>query len=194
LEIENQQLRAAGAENAELRRILSLPPWQESRVRAAEVLALAGQPVPTSATLSAGRRQGVKEGDVVVTDEGLLGRVGEVYGGSSRAILITDPNSAVACEVESTGVLGVLRHLSAPSPRLVLTGVPLADTVLVGQRVLTSGMSRLYPRGIPVGVVTQAGGAPGSLTQDIELAPAASLSRLRHAFVLSLPAAGGAKP
>lgn len=184
LELENQKLRTAGVENRELRRYLRLPDWQSYRLIPAEILSLSGEPSPTAATFSTGERHGVQKGDVVITDEGLLGRVEEVYGALSRASLITDPASAVACEVESTGVLGVLRPTSLPSPRLVLTGVPLSDTVQVGQLVVTSGMSSRFPRGLRVGRVANVGRDRGGLTLDVEVEPTARLSRLRHAFVL----------
>jgi rod shape-determining protein MreC len=185
LELDNERLRAAGVENDRLRAILGLPPWHGLPMRPAEVLSLAGELLPTSATVSSGRKQGVSEGDVVVTEDGLLGRVTEVYGGLSRVTLITDQNSAVACEVESTSVLGVLRFASIPTPRLVLTGVPLSDTLTLGQRVVTSGMSRRYPRGIRVGTIAHIGRDPGGLTQEVEIATAARLSRLRHVFIMT---------
>jgi rod shape-determining protein MreC len=187
LELENLRLREAGVENARLRHLLDLPPWRDVRLKPAEVLALSGEAMPTAATLSAGRNQGVKDGDVAVTEDGLLGRVGEVYPAMSRVVLLTDPNSAVACEVESTGVLGILRFTSVPQPQLVLTGVPLSDTLRVGQKVLTSGMSRRYPRGIAVGTVMRLSRDAGGLTQEVEVAPAAKLSRVRHVFLLTPP-------
>lgn len=194
LEIEVQRLRVAGVENRRLRDSLGLPLPPGVTLRPVEVLTLAGEAVPLAATVSAGTAQGVREGDVVVAREGLLGRVGESWPGLARVVLLTDPNSAVACEVESTGVLGVLRLSTAPRPRLVLTGVPLSDTVRLGQRVLTSGLTARYPRGIPVGHVVQVGQDPSGLTQDVEVEPAARPSRLRHAFVLVRPAGAGSAP
>jgi rod shape-determining protein MreC len=184
LEIERERLELAGLENDKLRAMLDLPRSPHASLRPAEILALSGEPLPAAATLSVGRRHGVTVGDVVVTEDGLLGRIGESYGGLSRVTLITDPNSAVACEIESTGVLGILRYVTTPRPRLVLTGIPTSDTLYVGQRLLTSGMSRRYPRGLRVGSLSRVQ-YEGGLTQDIEVTPAARLSRLRHAFVLS---------
>ena len=192
LELENQQLRSGGQENARLRQILDLPGVHGSTLRPVEILSLSGEGLVTAATLSSGRRGGVQEGNAVVTIDGLLGRVSEVYPEMSRATLLTDPNVAVACEVESTGVLGVVRYLTAPAPRLVLTSVPLGDTVRTGARVLTSGLSQHFPRGLLVGTVARIGRDPSGLTQDIEIAPAARLSKVRHAFVVL--AAPGAKP
>jgi len=192
LDLENQRLRVAGEENDRLRRELGLPAIARLSARPVEILALSGDAHPVAATLSAGGRQGIHEGDAVVTSDGLLGRVSEVYPTLSRAMLLTDPNSAVACEVESTGVLGVLRFSLVPRPRLVLTNVPLGDTVRAGERVLTSGLSPHYPRALPVGVVAQVGRDAGGLTLDIEVEPAARLSRLRHAFIVPHKDTGGA--
>ena len=193
LELEATRLRQAGVENLRLRDSLGLPAYRALMLRPAEVLALAGEPVPTSATLSAGALQGVKVGDAVVTSDGLVGRVGEVYAGLSRVILLTDPNSAVACEVESTGVQGVLRFFASPRPRLLLIEVPMADTVRVGQLVLTSALSLRYPRGLPVGRVERIARDLNGLTHEIEIAPAARLSRLRHAYVVPGPVRPGAE-
>ena len=84
--------------------------------------------------------------------------------------------------------------MTAPRPRLLLTGVPLADTVRRGQLVLTSGLSLRYPRSLPVGRVERLGRDVSGLTQEIELDPAARLSRLRHAYVVPGPALPGAPP
>lgn len=187
LVLENTRLRGLALENQQLRRTLDLPAYRSLALKPVEVLALTGEPIPAAAILSAGRREGVRVGDGVVTNEGLVGRVSEVYGSSSRVVLLTDSNAPVACEVESTGVLGILRFSLNPRPGLRLTAVPFADTVRVGQRVLTSGLSRRYPRGIPVGRVARLGSDPNGLTQAIELEPAARLSRLRHVFVVPGP-------
>lgn len=184
LNVENDRLRIGGMENQELRQSLHLPLARRFTLQPVEILALSGDLLPTGATVSAGRRQGVEEGDVVMTGDGLLGRIGESYDDLSRVMLITDPNSAVACEVESTGVLGVLKLAPSPHARLVLANVPLTDTVRVGQRVLTSGYSRHYPRGLSVGRVLRAVPDASRLMLEVEVAPAVRLSRLRHAFVI----------
>lgn len=188
LEIENQRLRSAGAENVRLREQLELPEWRGMPLRPVEVLALGGDPMPTSATLSAGARVGIRPGDALVTSDGLVGRVSEVWPGLSRAALLTDPNLTIACEVESTGVNGILRFTLAPTPRLLMTSVPLADTVQVGERIVTSDLSLRFPRGIPIGRVVRLRHDANGLMQEVEVAPAAPISRLRHAFVAPGPA------
>ena len=168
-------------------RSLALPEWKGLPMRPVEVLAFGGDPMPTSATLSAGAQAGVHVGDAVLSSEGLVGRVVEVYPHLARATLLTDPNLAIACEVESTGVHGLLRFALTPRPRLLLTSVPLADTLRVGQRISTSDLSLRFPRGIPVGVVTRVGVDASDLMQEVEIRPIAHLARLRHAFIVPGP-------
>jgi len=187
LELENVRLRDEGVENQRLRQQLELQTRRGVSLKPVEVLALSGEAVPSAATLGAGRDQGVHEGDVVITHEGLVGRIGESYPSLSRVVLLTDPNAAVACEVESVGVMGIVRYVTTPYPRIVLTGVALGDSVRVGQRVLTSGLSRRYPRSLPVGRIVRLGVDPSGLSQDIEVEPLARLSHLRHAFVIPAP-------
>src|SRR5258706_3385258 len=184
LELENVRLREEGVENERLREQLGLASRRPSVLRPVEVLALTGEPIPSAATLSAGERHGVREGDVVIERDGLVGRVTEVYPTLSRATLLTEPNNAVACEVERAGGMGVLHYVTTPRPRLVLTGLSFTDTVHVGQRVITSGLSRHYPRALPVGTIARVNRDAGGFTQDIEVAPAVRLSKLRHAFVI----------
>jgi rod shape-determining protein MreC len=188
LELENTRLRLLAAETPRLREQLGFRSWQGLSLRPVEVLALGGtDPLPNAATLSAGLEDGVQVGDAVLTSDGLIGRVTEVWGGLSRATLITDASQAVACEVETTGVHGILRFVAAPRPRLLLASVALADTVRVGERVVTSDLSLRFPRGIPVGRVTRIAHDATGLMQEIELVPSARIARLRHAFVAPGP-------
>jgi len=188
LEADNARLRLMAAENPHLRELLGLTAWRGLPLRAVEILALGGgEPLPDAATLSAGKNDGVEVGDAVMTSDGLVGRVTECWPTLSRATLLTDANQAIACEVETTGVNGILRFVPAPRPRLILSAVAIADTVRVGERVVTSDLSLRFPRGIPVGMVTRVDHDATGLMQEIEITPAARLARLRHAFVAPGP-------
>jgi rod shape-determining protein MreC len=187
LEVENAQLRVEGSENRRLRGQLDLPAWRGLVLTPVEVLALAGDPIPTAATLSAGTLDGIHVGDALLTRDGLVGRVTEAWGRLSRASLLTDPNLAVACEIETTGVNGILRVSLSPRLRLLLSAVPLADTMRVGERIVTSNLSLRFPRGIPVGRVRSIQADASGLMQEVEVEPSAQLSRLRQAFVAPGP-------
>lgn len=188
LEVENARLRLMAAETPRLRAQLGLPAWRSLTLKPVEVLALGGgEPMPDAATLSAGFNDGVQVGDAVLTSDGLIGRVVESWPKLSRAALLTDPNQAVACEVETTGVNGILRFVATPRPRLLLSAVAIADTVRVGEAVVTSDLSLRFPRGVPVGIVARIDRDATGLMQEIEITPLARIARLRHAFVAPGP-------
>jgi rod shape-determining protein MreC len=188
LEADNARLRLMAAENPRLREQLGLTAWRGLSLKPVEVLALGGgEPLPDAATLAAGMNDGVEVGDAVMTSDGLVGRITESWANLSRATLLTDPNQAIACEVETTGVNGIVRFVAAPRPRLILSAVAIADTVRVGERVVTSDLSLKFPRGIPVGMVTRVDHDATGLMQEIEITPAARLARLRYAFVAPGP-------
>lgn len=191
LETENARLRGAGAENLVLREQLGLEAWRGLPLTPVEVLAFSGDSPPATLTLRAGFGRRIREGDAVLSSDGLIGRVTESWGDRARASLLTDPNLAVACEVETTGVHGILRFAQGASPRLLMTAVPLSDTVRVGERIVTSDLSVRFPRGIPIGEVVRIDPDPTGLLQEIEVRSAARFARLRHAFVTAGPLAPG---
>jgi cell shape-determining protein MreC len=78
----------------------------------------------------------------------------------------------------------VVRFRAEERPALYLFHVPLTDTVRVGDVVVTSGASTLFPEGLPVGTVARLGVDPDGLLQEIEVRPAAPLTRLREVFVV----------
>src|SRR5260370_16546305 len=67
-------------------------------------------------------------------------------------------------------------------PVLVMKYVPNDDDVNPGERVITSGMDRIFPRDLPVGTVTEI--KSGNPFKQIRIKPAANLERLEEEFVL----------
>ncbi|MGH1421234.1 MAG: rod shape-determining protein MreC [Hyphomonas sp.] len=106
---------------------------------------------PFSQTLlaNAGRAQGVKPGAVALNEGGLVGRVIHLGEHSSRIIVITDFNSRVPVMGEVSGVRAIMRG-SAEGVG-VLTDLPEQDSLIEGERVLTSAEGGAYPRGLVVG-------------------------------------------
>lgn len=150
----------------------------------ARVVGTAGEPWPILFHLSAGARDGLATGQMVVSGEGLVGRLVRVGPRTSAVSLLTDPSLAVAGEIVPTGVRGVLRFHADAAPGLYLHHVPLTDTVRVGEMVATSGMSVHFPPGVPVGRVARVARDPGGLVHAIEVQPVAPLNRMREVFVL----------
>jgi len=103
--------------------------------------------------IDAGADQGVKIGNPVLSEHGVVGRVVGVSKTVSRVMLLTDVTSRTAVLVNSTNARAILAGDGGDAPKLsYLRG---KDPVKVGDVILTSGDGGLYPRGLPVGVADQ---------------------------------------
>lgn len=119
----------------------------------ARVIADFGGPFVRTVLLNAGRRDGVQDGQGVVTGAGLAGRIIETGEQSSRILLLTDLNSRVPVVLEGSRERAILAGDNSAEPRLVF--LPLTAEPQVGIRVVTSGHGGVLQPGIPVGVVSK---------------------------------------
>jgi rod shape-determining protein MreC len=119
----------------------------------------------------------------VLSSTGLVGRVVTVAGPYAKVQLITDRAASVGAMVVRTRRQGVVRGSGLGSSGLDLDYVPRQADVRPGDRVLTAGIDGIYPRGIPVGTVTQVERG-GQLFHRIHLAPAVDLGVLDQVYLL----------
>ncbi len=116
----------------------------------------------------------------VITPDGAVGKVIEVYRDTAQVLLLTDKDGGV-------GAMFVDSHDQKPvggtgEARLTVKYVPNDDKISVGEKVVTSGMDKIFPQGIPVGTVQEV--KAGKTFKDIWLTPAAKLERLEEVIVL----------
>ncbi|MCC7017039.1 MAG: rod shape-determining protein MreC, partial [Rhodospirillales bacterium] len=140
------------AENESLKTLLKWAPPPEATFVTARVIADTGGTFVHSMIVGAGTRDGVKKGLVVMTGDGLAGRIAAVGNHSSRLLLLTDLNSRIPAIVERTRTRAILAGDNTDRPRLIY----LSDggAVAVGDRIVTSGHGGVFPPGLPIGVVT----------------------------------------
>jgi len=101
--------------------------------------------------------------------------------------LVTDPVSSVSGLLQRTRVTGIVTGDRGPTLRLRY--LPLMADVAVGDRVVTSGMGGVFPKGVPLGTVTGVERKSGALFQEAVLEPAVDLSKLEEVLVLAGPPA-----
>ena len=139
------------AENKALRSFFAFRSGPQATFITARVVGDAGSAFVRSMLLNAGGRDGVENGQAVMTSDGLAGRITEVGEASARVLLITDINSRIPILVERTRDRAVLAGDNSRQPRLTL--MPPGMSVEAGDRIVTSGHGGTYPAGLPVGVV-----------------------------------------
>lgn len=117
----------------------------------------------------------------VVAGKGLVGRVVLVAGPYAKVQLITDRAASVGVMIDRTHRQGVVK--GAGRGNLELDYVSLQADVRVGDLVTTAGIDGIYPRGIPVGIITAA--IPGDdLFYEIRVAPAVDFGLLDQVYIL----------
>jgi len=130
--------------------------------------------------LDRGERDGIKRNMGVITPEGVVGKVIESYKDTSQVLLLTDKDSGVGAMLADSGIQKPVGGTG--ESMLVMKYVPNEDDVAAGQRVVTSGMDRIFPRDLPVGTIVDI--KAGSTFKQIRVRPAANLERLQEVFVL----------
>ena len=118
----------------------------------------------------------VEKGDVVLSDSGVIGRIDKVADAYAKIILITDINSKIPVMVEKTRVRGILSGDNTMSPKLIF--VPLDAQVNVGDRIVTSGVSGVFPAGLPVGQVVAVS------KNEIKVKPFTALEKLEYVKIV----------
>ncbi len=139
------------AENQSLRSLSNLVPEPSATFVSARVVADTGGAFAQSIIITAGQSHGVRKGQVVMSGEGLVGRVMQAGLYSARVLLITDINSRIPVVVGEAGNRAILAGDNGLRPRLLFLGNKSAAAP--GDKVVTSGDAEAFPPGLPVGQV-----------------------------------------
>ena len=139
--------------------------------------------------IAAGRTDGIRVYDAVVTDRGLVGQVTKVTRDQAKVTLLTDKESAVTAKDRSSGAIGIVRHSQGSEDVLFLDRVAKSKEVKEGDLVMTAGLQQgklpsFYPKGIPIGVVTKVGQTDIDPFQDVQVMPLVDFSSVEAVVVL----------
>jgi rod shape-determining protein MreC len=183
LESEVQQARQQAEESARLREALDLEKILPIKTIAAEVVARDGLPWFRTITLNRGRASGIRLNAAVLSPTGVVGRVIAVGSRASRVQLILDRDSGAGAMLERTRVPGVVSgEASGKSGFLTMKYVSALADVAPGDRVVTSGLDGIYPKGLVIGRVESVG-APAGLFKDVRVTPSARFNVLETVLV-----------
>ena len=112
-------------------------------------------------TLNAGTRNGVTEKMAVVCAQGVIGRVSQVGAGWCKVRTMLNEDMRISVMVERTrdeGLLGGLLEENGALVGLKLYYLPKEAQLEVGDRLITSGLGGIFPKGLYVGEVLALGG------------------------------------
>jgi rod shape-determining protein MreC len=183
LELELARLREAERENRRLRDLLNYEPSPLYEVRAGRIIGLDLDPLMGVAWISLGRGDGLQGGEAVLTVDGLIGVVSEVWSGRARARLLRNASTPVSVRDTRSRALGILEWDPGTSG-LEVRHVPFQTDIAKGDTLLTSGLGGVFPPGLPVGTVADVSEPPERLVKSVRVEPFASFDRLEEIFAL----------
>src|SRR5579862_7989576 len=183
MRIEQVRLSEDAAQARRLQTLLAFKEQFISKTVAAQVIGSSGSDLSRIVYIDKGEEDGLKRDMAVMTSDGIVGKVLQVYKNPSvsQVLLISDQSSGVGAILEKTRLQGVLRGTA--NGEVVLERVMSDEKVPVGETVLTSGGDQIFPKGLPVGTVTAVGNGK-ELFLNIKIKPAANLSKLEEVLVL----------
>jgi rod shape-determining protein MreC len=128
-----------------------------------------------------GTQHGVRILSAVVTNLGVIGKIIHAGPTSSKVLLTIDSRSAVDAIFQGSRVSGVV--VGTGEKQCKIKFVPNTAEIKVGDRVLSSGLGGVIPKGLVIGKVSQVARKKQGLFQDITLAPSSDLSNLEEVLV-----------
>lgn len=141
----------------------------------------------TVVTLSKGSLHGIEVNMPVITEVGLIGHITEVGSTWSKAEIITESSSAVGAYIERSGTLGVVEgtyELRAEGLCRMVYIEADAD-IRVGDKVLSSGIGEVYPRGLLIGKVTEVSMDERTRTLVATVEPTADLDSISKVMIIT---------
>lgn len=181
LQLRNRELESQAAEAERLEVLLNFrESHAEAPMLAAQVIGASADPSSHTLFINRGERDQVRRNLPVITPDGVVGKIIEVFPSSSQVLLINDKDSGVGALLASSRTHGVVKGSGDPEPRMDY--VVNDEKVQPGESILSSGDDRIFPKGLLIGTVTDA--APGTPFQVIRIKPATRLDRLEDVIVL----------
>src|SRR5579863_1424821 len=192
LKIQNEELQGQSAEAQRMAAMLGfINAHTEVPMVAARVIAASADSSSHTFYINRGEREGIRRNMAVITADGVVGKILDVYSHVSNVLEITDRDSGVGALTADSRIQGPVGGTG--EPLMLMKYVSNDETVNVGQQVLTSGQDQIFPKDLPVGTITEVkpGQPPFKL---IRVKPAAHLDQLEEVMVLLTPQELTTKP
>jgi len=172
VELANQRLRA----------LLGFYKGVGTRSMAAQVIARDPTPWFRTVIVDKGRTDGLQKGMPVVVPEGVVGQVVAISDGYARVLLITDPNNAVDALVQRSRARGIVS--GGPDGACQFKYVLRKEDVRLGDHLVTSGLDRVFPKGLRVGMVSGLVRRHAGIFQEVAVSPAVDFDKLEEVLVV----------
>lgn len=139
-------------------------------------------------TVDKGSKSGIKTDMIVITKSGLIGKVIKTtyYTSDIKLITTSDLNSKISVGIatDTTVTYGLLSGYDINNKQLIVSDIVDNTTIKVGDKVTTSGLSELFPKGIVVGAVSKIESDEFGISKRVKVTPSADFNNLQYVTIL----------
>ena len=182
LSLEVARLREMQEENDRLRRLVGAVPRTSDKVVTAEVLGRVSDQFTRRLKINLGEKDGLKTGMPVIGAFGVLGQLSRLIAHQAEVTLITDHRQRLSVMNERTGERFILAGTGEEVMDLLFV-LPNAD-VKAGDRLVTSGIDKIFPRQISAGIIRESSHQPGETYRTVSVTPTVELDDIQFATVI----------
>jgi len=187
LSLENQQLREYKAEAKRLRLLLNYQQDNKEQYDLTVARVIARQPNNwfNLITIDKGSADGISQGMPVINADGLVGRISNTTYHSAQVTLITDREMAVGAIIQdSRETQGIIEGMGETNS-LRMINIPYYSKVGKYERVICSGLSEYYPKGIQIGYIQAVKKESNGLLLSATISPAVAFDKLEEVMVIT---------
>lgn len=186
LTIELNETRKKAKEYEVAQTVYGMPTTPQYRQLAANVIARDTSLWFKRLTIDRGTLDGIKRDMPVVTATGIVGRVISVGPNFSQVQVITDANAGVGVMIQRTRAPGELKGLN--NARCEIKNISANEELQEGEMIVTTGLDRIYPKGLVVGTVERVENDASGPWKKIIVNPTAQVDRVENVLVLLIEA------
>jgi rod shape-determining protein MreC len=175
-------LREVSQENDRLKSLFNFKQKSPLRLVAARVIARSPDSWSSSVIIDKGRYNGIHPGMAVINSWGLVGNIVESTDNASKVLLINDPNQGVSSIVQRSRQEGLIN--GTLGTHLIMRYLPDDAQIEVGDTIVTSELSQIYPKGLLIGKVVNIGREFSGLNRYALVKPVVDLANIEEVLVI----------
>ena len=135
-------------------------------------------------TLCQGKEEGIGGQMGLISDKGVIGMTSACSANYCKALLVTNSLTRVSAMIKNKNFTGNISWQNNDPRILTMNAVPKYAKVVLGDTIVTSGYSTMFPPGIPIGLISKYKLVPGQNELEIEVAMLEDVTKLTHAYVI----------
>ena len=175
-------LREISQENARFKNLFNFKQKSPLQLLAARVIGRSMDSWSSSVIIDKGKYSGIKSGMAVISPQGLVGSIVESMDNTSKVLLINDPNQGIFSIVQRSRQEGLVNGTLGSN--LVMRYLPDDAAIVVGDVIITSELSQIYPKGLLVGRVVHIGREFSGLNRYALVKPVVDLASIEEVLVI----------